>query len=135
MHDLAEDHLGIRLRGDPKDVAHFLAFVTEGEGEFELEGHAALNIPIVLPLHRGGIEHAPLEVGDVIDEFDFGEGFVIDVAGAIGGGGRAFEDFVFVIAQDDGQKAAAAAHGRELDGFGDARLAAPGEAERDVLEG
>ncbi len=57
------------------------------------------------------------------------------VALRLEGGGGVFENFVFVVSQDDVEVAAAAFHGAELHGLGDAGLAAPGEAERDVLEG
>ncbi len=50
------------------------------------------------------------------------------------GGRGAFQDFVFVIPEHDVEVTAAAFDGGDLHRLGDAILAAPGEAERDVLQ-
>ncbi len=94
---------------------------------------AALHVPVVLPFHGAAVEHAPFEVGDVAEQDDLGEGLLVERALAESGLG-AFEDFVFVVAEHDVEIAAALLHGGELHGFGDALLAAPGEAHRHVLQ-
>ena len=130
---LAHGDFRILFGRDPENLADFLALGADGHGEFELQREAALDFPVVLPLHRAAVERAPLEVGDVGEQDDFREGLFVSLR--LEGGGGVLENFVFVVSQHDVEVAAAAFDGADLDGLGDARLASPGEAERDVLEG
>ena len=75
--ELAHEDFGVLAGGDPEDVADFLALGSEFTTEFHLEGETAGEIPVVLVFHGAAIKGAPFEVGDIGQEDDFCERFLV----------------------------------------------------------
>jgi hypothetical protein len=109
LRHLAHDHFRVEAWRDPKNLADLFALCAHRHGELDLQRESAIVFPVELPLHRATIEHAPFEVGNILEQNDFREGLFLERAhGALF---RVFENFVFVIAQHDVEEAAAALDG------------------------
>ena len=129
---LAHHHFRVEAWWNPKNLADFLALCARCHRELDLQRKAALAFPIELPFHRTAVEYTPFEVGNVLEQNDFGEGLFLERAHCALLG--VFENLVFVIAQHDVEEAAAALDGGKLNRLGNAFTAGPVEAERDILQ-
>ena len=119
-------------------MADFLAIEAERADQLHLERQASGQIPFLIVFHRAAIQCTPLEIGDVGEQDDLSEGFLI-AGGGCGGGnalgaGSILDDLVFVIAHHDVEVAGAPLHSGEPDRLCGALLTAPREGKRDVLE-